>query len=170
MVIKYEIKFLDFWHMGSGISGGSKLDNFVLKDKNKIPFISGKTIKGLVREAAEILGDENFIKECFGFEETIQAKTYFSNATVKDKESIISHNLAPYLYKKLSFTSINQDGVADDNSLREIEVVVPLTLEGEILNVPDIYTENMIKALKMVKRMGLNRNRGLGRCQIKVIK
>ena len=53
---------------------------------------------------------------------------------------------------------------AKDKSLREIEVTKPLTLYGKIENIQD--KTKLDKALKMIKRVGLNRNRGLGRCEI----
>jgi hypothetical protein len=43
--------------------------------------------------------------------------------------------------------------------------VIPLTLEGEVLDIEskDDF-DKLEKSLMMIKRMGLNRNRGLGRC------
>ena len=60
------------------------------------------------------------------------------------------------------------EGIAVDNSLRMIEVVIPLSLYGEITDVDENFVEDMIRSLKMIKRMGLNRNRGLGRCEFTV--
>ena len=44
--------------------------------------------------------------------------------------------------------------------------MIPISLKGEILDIPtqDNY-DKLSNALKMIKRMGLNRNRGLGRCE-----
>ena len=47
MTLKYELKFYDYWHLGSGLSAGAKLDSTVTKDSNDIPYASGKTIKVL---------------------------------------------------------------------------------------------------------------------------
>ena len=46
----YKVTFLDYWHLSSGLTSGSKLDSTVVKDKDGLPFIPGKTIKGLLRE------------------------------------------------------------------------------------------------------------------------
>ena len=47
---------------------------------------------------------------------------------------------------------------------------MPLTLEGCIEDIPnEAYKNQLIEALKMIKRMGLNRNRGLGRCKWEVV-
>jgi len=188
MTIKYEVEFLDYWHLSSGLSAGAKLDSTVVKDKDGLPYLSGKTLKGLVREMA-LDFECDFIDNCFGvttdkndkcYEEGKQEKEgacYFSNATLDEKvaDEIKKYNLQERLYDVIASTKIGQkenkdevEGIAVDNSLREIEVVVPLTLKGTIDDVPTQHKEQMIKALKMIKRMGLNRNRGLGRCNITV--
>ncbi len=167
-MIKYEIKFLDYWHLSSGLSAGSTLDSSVVKDKDGIAYIPGKTIKGLAREMAEELNDDDFVQECFGDEGIKAGKLHFSNATIKDdtKKQILEHALQDNLYDQIASTKINEDGIAENKTLREIEVVIPLTLEGYIDNIPDKHKENIKRSLKLIKRMGLNRNRGLGRCEV----
>jgi CRISPR/Cas system CSM-associated protein Csm3 (group 7 of RAMP superfamily) len=182
MKLKYEVKFLDYWHLSSGLSAGAKLDSTVVKDKDDLPYLSGKTLKGLVREMAEMLEKEAFVRDCFGAEGVKMGACYFSNATLSKSisEEIIAHNLQERLYDVIASTKIGKEDkfkegkqiekkdIAVDNSLREIEVVVPITLEGYIDDVPSAYEAEMKQALKMIKRMGLNRNRGLGRCEITV--
>lgn len=161
MTLKYEIQFFDYWHLSSGLSAGAKLDSSVTKDSNNIPYIPAKTIKGLVREMAEEFGDIEFLHQC-----------YFANASLDEKthKEITTNKLQNNLYDIIASTKI-ENGIAVDDSLREIEVVIPMTLYGEIL---DIQTQNdcdkLVQCLKMIKRMGLNRNRGLGRCEFKEIK
>ncbi len=160
MTLKYTLTFFDYWHLGSGLSSGAKLDSTVTKDDDKIPYAPGKTIKGLIREIAEIQGDIEFLHKC-----------YFTNATLAEitKTEIVSNKLQDNLYDILASTKIGDDGIAVDDSLREIEVVVPLSLIGFINNIPtnDDF-ETLKKSLELIKRMGLNRNRGLGRCIFKV--
>jgi len=156
MTLKYEIKFLDYWHCSSGLSAGAKLDSTVTKDSDKIPYVPAKTIKGLVREMAEEFGDIEFLHQC-----------YFKNATLNEvtHKEIKSNRLQDNLYDVIASTQI-KDGIAVDDSLREIEVVIPMILEGQILDIPSENDFNRLqKSLKMIKRMGLNRNRGLGRCE-----
>ena len=157
MTLKYKLQFFDYWHLSSGLSAGAKLDSTVTKDDNKIPYAPGKTIKGLVKEMLELNTiDIEFLHKC-----------YFTNVTLhKDiKDEITSNNLEDNLYEVIASTKI-KNSIAVNDSLREIEVVIPISLEGEIL---DIATQKefdkLEKALQMIKRMGLNRNRGLGRCQ-----
>jgi len=180
-ILKYEIKFLDYWHLGSGLSGGAKLDSLVLKDNDGLPFVSGKTLKGLFREMAEEINCK-FVNCCFGGssnpkdicydkeQSNIEGVCYFSNATINQnaRAEILYHNLKNNLFVEIASTKIGKNGVAVDNSLREIEVVIPITLYGEIRDIPLEYIEQMKQSTKMVKRMGLNRNRGLGRCEISI--
>jgi len=179
MTLLYELKFYDYWHLGSGLSAGAKLDSSVVKDENGLPYAPGKTIKGLAREMAELLENCHFIHHCFGgsTDETsqcykedaknIQGKCYFANAILKKEiaDEIINYRLQENLYDIIASTKIDDNGIADDNTLREIEVVVPITIQGKIMDVPQEYFTDMKKSLKMIKRMGLNRNRGLGRCE-----
>jgi len=168
MNLKYEIEFLDYWHLGSGLSAGASLDSSVIKDSDELPYLSGKTLKGLAREMAELLGYGDFVKTCFGSEGTSMGVCYFANAIVDSTvaKEIITNKLQNSLYSSIASTQI-KEGIAVTNSLREIEVVIPITLYGEILDIPDEYKDNMMESLKMIKRMGLNRNRGLGRCEFK---
>lgn len=169
MSIKYKIKFLDYWHVGTGLSGGVYADNLVLKDGHDLPFIGGKTIKGLVKDS--FFAKE--VKELFGQEEDKDSKLYFSNLSLDEDTSkaIITAKLQEKLYDTITSTKINENGVAETNSLRDIQVVVPMTLYGEIEFIEEVSAkeeESLKKALRCVKRVGLNRNRGLGRCVVSI--
>ena len=180
MTINYELKFFDYWHISSGLSGGSALDSYVVKDSTSLPYVPGKTIKGLVREAAEMFWDRGDIDKCFGSrdskvgqennDDTTQAQCYFSSATIDEKiaAEITSNELESNLFEIISATKIDENGIAADKSLRDIEAVLPITLIGRIENIDDKFAQNLVRALKSVKRMGLNRNRGLGRCEFEV--
>lgn len=182
--IKYTITFHSYWHCGSGLAAGADVDALVIKDKNGLPYIPGKTIKGLVREALdEILStkgekemDDTYLKT-FGYldEETVEEKkdekfiksdTFFSNATMIDKDSIVGKQLQRFLFNSISQTAIGEDGTAKKLSLRKMQVVVPCKLQGEIIDVPDDMADNLLNALRFIKNLGVNRNRGLGRCTI----
>jgi len=162
MILKYKLTFLDYWHLSSGLSAGAKFDSSVVKDDDGVAYASGKTIKGLVREMLELFEDDiEFLHRC-----------YFSNATLDKaiKDEIVANKLQDNLYDVIASTQL-KDGIAVDDSLREIEVVIPLTLEGEVLDIEsEDNFEKLKKSLLMIKRMGLNRNRGLGRCRFEVEK
>jgi len=166
--MKIEIEFFTYWHCGSGSSGGSRVDALVAKDNNGLPYIPGKTIKGHIREMAESLDDSEFINLCFGSSEEREGKCYFSNAIIEEK---IDKKLSSYLFITISSTKIEENGIAKTGSLREIEAVVPLKLYATIEFDEDSkkYESKMIEAFRQVKRMGLNRTRGLGRCEITLV-
>ena len=168
--MKYKVTFLDYWHLSSGLSAGAKLDSTVTRDENGLPYIPGKTIKGLIREMAELTCNKEFVTKCFGSSSDI-GECNFSNAEIEEntKKTIINNSLQNQLFNEIASTKIDKNGIAESGSLREIEVVVPISLFGEIKNIPDVYKQEMINAIKKVKRMGLNRNRGLGRCIIDVV-
>ena len=70
-----------------------------------LPYVPGRTIKGLIREALE---------EIVGFRaqqidvETLLQSTFFSNATlpIQESKAILANKVASYLYKKVSATAI----------------------------------------------------------------
>lgn len=158
MILKYKLKFYDYWHLDSGLSAGAKLDSTVVKDRDNLPYAPAKTIKGLLREVLEEANANiEFLHKC-----------YFANAVLDETvtKEIVSNKLQDNLYDVIASTKISEtEGIAVDDSLREIEVVIPLELEGEILDVPSQDDYDALKdALSKIKRMGLNRNRGIGRC------
>ncbi len=177
--IKYTIEFFSDWHCGSGLAAGADVDALVVKDKNKLPYVPGKTMKGLVREAVENIltirkeSKEEKIKSAFGFfddkDNSNKGEMFFTNAELEESEAkaIISNDLQSYLCRSVASTAIKEDGIAKNHSLRKMEVIVPCTLNGEIKNVPSELVKDILDGLKFIKRLGINRNRGLGRCQIK---
>lgn len=173
--IKYRITFHSDWHCGSGLAAGADVDALVIKDNDGMPFVPGKTIKGLVREAIDIVWSEkekniSIYNQVFGREGEVRSESFFRNAVMLDDERtyILSVDAAQYMYRSIASTAIDGDGIADDNNLRKIQVTVPCALTGEILNVHDEMVEPVIQALKYIKRLGQWRNRGLGRCTIDV--
>ncbi len=178
MDIKYQIEFFSDWHCGSGLGAGADVDALVVKDANGLPYIPGKTIKGLVRQALEEiiffkgLDLQKKVNDNFGYfdgsnpDSMKRGDIFFTNAELPETEqkAIINGRLAPYMFRSFSSTAIDADGIAVDNSLRKIEVTVPCKLEGKILNVDSDLKEPLKEALRFIKRLGVDRNRGLGRC------
>lgn len=194
MKISYKITFYTDWHCGSGLAAGADLDALVVKDKNGMPFIPGKTLKGLIREATEELFfltnqfDENAdeLKKVFGnatdrnvkesknndYDDMAKGVTFFANATLNEKEynAIVSNKAQKYMFRSVASTRIDKEGIAVEHSLRKMEVTIPCTLESAILSVPNSMTDILVKAMGYIKRLGQNRNRGLGRCSFTDIK
>jgi CRISPR/Cas system CSM-associated protein Csm3 (group 7 of RAMP superfamily) len=177
--IIYKIQFFDYWHAGSGLAGSTYADSIVHKTDDELPMIPGRTVKGLLRDAAKTIhGFDNslitnqFMVDVFG-EVNLPTTCFFSNATLSQKlaEKIIQENRQYALYQVLSSTQIDADGQAKEGSLRQLEVTIPIILYGMIDDFPNnhSYKAQIIHCLNWVKQLGLNRNRGLGRCQFSII-
>jgi CRISPR/Cas system CSM-associated protein Csm3 (group 7 of RAMP superfamily) len=188
--INYTIEFHTYWHCGSGLSKGADLDSLVVKDSNGLPFVPGKTIKGLLKETVEdIRGflkkeEDTALKEFFGYfngdkvlstietieKNMVRGTGFFTNAELSEKEknAIVSNKAQSFLYESIASTALDENGVAKEHSLRTMQVVVPCVLHGEILDVPEELYDELVQALRYIKRLGQNRNRGLGRCTFQV--
>lgn len=186
--ITYKIKFHSEWHCGSGLTSGSDLDALVVKDAEGFPFIPGKTIKGLLKEAAEELLkiqekapiNEPFITEMFGYfdnkddeksEIHTKGTAFFSNAVLSSnlRNEIKETGLIDFLYRDVASTAIEKNGIAKAHSLRKMQTVIPCELIGTISRVDETYEGDLKKCLNYIKRLGQNRNRGLGRCTFIVV-
>ncbi len=190
MDIHYTIQFYSYWHCGSGLAAGADVDELVIKDYDRFPFVPGKTMKGLIRDAVEeiiSLRDQwnqkrNYFIQTFGNSEdkdhlaqgneehkSQQGEAFFTNAEFPEvmKKKIQEGQLQEYLYVQLASTAIDKDGIAKDHSLRQTEAVIPCTMEGKILHVPTEFSNDILNGMKFIKRLGMNRFHGLGRCDIK---
>lgn len=178
--IDYTIEFFSFWHCGSGLAAGADADELVIRDEDGLPFVPGRTVKGLLRGAAVTLCSMDptrfskaFIDDLFGSsgdEEGHGKKgsASFTNATLDERSAIIAANLQEGLYSSIASTAIGGDGIAKDHSLRKIEAVVPCTVHGKIYGVPGSCVDGLRACMAMVKRMGTGRSRGLGRCEFRI--
>ena len=169
--INYRVQFYSYWHCGSGLAAGSDVDALVIKDDDGLPFIPGKTIKGLikqaVREIADFKGLDLNMDDIFGSEGLKQSPLFFSDASMEDAAAIKANNLQQYLYGSVSNTAIDEAGIAKEHSLRKTEVVLPCSLTGQIIGIPSQEVNDLlVEALSYIKNMGLHRHRGFGRCRI----
>lgn len=185
--IRYTITFHSEWHCGSGMSSGSDLDQLVIKDAAGFPVIPGKTLKGLLKEAAEEMlrlegkapEEDPFITEFFGYfdeekhdKSTVhtRGKAFFSDATLSSYlKQKAGNELSRFFYRDRASTAIAEDGVARKGSLRRIQTTIPAVLEACIYKVDESYIPALSMCMQWVKRLGQNRNRGLGRCTFQII-
>ena len=108
-----------------------------------------------------------------GYLATISGKTFFSNAELgKTEQKEITKELSTHLYKNIASTKIDKNGIAKKSSLRTMEVCIPVTLLGEIIIEEENaeYIDIFEKAFKWTRYIGVNRNRGLGRCKFLIEK
>lgn len=185
----YQIEFYSYWHAGSGLAGSTYADSIVNRNSQNLPIIPGKTIKGLLRDAAEHIRffdekekiiSQDFINEIFGKRSEKgnstyrdEGKAFFTNAALSEKlsEKITKLKLEDELFTVLSSTEIDENGQAKDGSLRQLEVTVPLILYGTIEQIPDKkYEEQLLHCFGWIKQLGQNRNRGLGKCKFSIVK
>lgn len=193
MTLQYQIEFFTYWHAGCGLSGGAYADLLVNKTKEGLPFIPGKTLKGLIRDGATTISDfdsspdtVDFMNQVFGkkpvkiksedtdTDPTTPGICFFSNAELSGNltaQLTQNKDLRQHFYEVLASTRIDDQGMADDHTLRQMEVTIPLTLYATIENFPDDRTAlaQMQRCMSAIKRMGLGRTRGLGRCQFSLL-
>ena len=174
--IRYNIQFFSNWHCGSGLSAGADVDELVVKDKDGMPYVPGKTMKGLIREAVEDYvfltgGDSAAVDETFGSEADMTGSAFFSNATLDEREqmAIVSNGAQKFMYNKVTTTAIGEDGIAKEHSLHSLETVVPCSLTGFVADVPETMVGLIGESLGMIKRIGLRRSRGLDRCDVTLV-
>jgi len=186
MTIHYQIQLLTDWHCGTGLDTGIDVDAMVLRDENNLPYIPGKTIKGLLRDAltdiVEVQPSKATLKDLYdlfgytpqrpGDPPPIESPVFFANAQLpKSVQLEISKSqLQPYLYRRFAQTAIDpHTGTVKPHTLRAIEFVMPLTLTGQIQNLTQHQTELLQMAMKWCRHIGLQRNRGFGLCRWSVV-
>lgn len=182
--LTFSIRFYSDWQAGNGLSSGADADALCIKDAEKFPFLPGKTLKGLLREQAELLQalgalTQQEVDSVFGVERnqenmqdvtSFQGCCFFSNAhlSAADKDAVGDH--PSLLFRDHAMTAIDaKTGTAKDSSLRTMEIAMPLELEGEILVQPgqEALARKVLQAcMPMVKQLGNSRSRGFGRCDI----
>lgn len=160
--MRLTIHFSHYWHAGTGRGSGHHLDAIVNTDADGLPFLPGKTLRGLLRDACQRLERWN---SCPEIQEGDTERLFGSTAFVPDKEHprprestvpgslFVSdarlpeavarwlsteegRGLLPGLFREMFSTAMTGDGVAKDKSLRGMQVVVPLSLTAEVSPLP----------------------------------
>lgn len=178
------LKMQGYWAVGSGKGGGNEVDNRIDRDSDGLPYVPGKMLKGLIKDACVRLnnaGNENysFIEEIFGGlkeskglnrTETTSGKIYISDARLspslrsalaKEDNAAAKNNLTRNIYS----TAIdNESGTAKKSSLRGYEVAVPMELYADIECdcTKEILDFIKLAASKIVYAVGFHKTRGLG--------
>jgi CRISPR/Cas system CMR subunit Cmr4 (Cas7 group RAMP superfamily) len=185
MNIKYHLRFLSDWHVGSGSGIPGLVDNGVLKDNGNVPVITGRTIKGIVRDAMEdillLKGEpkhEAIIEAIFGGEGTKQGEAVFYNPTLyRDEEAQTRSEFQGFLgyFKEKDIgeirchTSIDkQKGTAKKHHLFSEETSDCLFEFFGDIEVDDEFAKFVLAALKFTTKIGGKRRRGLGQCQFDI--
>lgn len=180
--VKLTFNIVSYWHAGSGTGEGANLDSVVIKTPAGLPYIPGKTVKGLIRDAVRIAETFNKIDtgktvELFGSNDssksrfdTDEGKLSFTSAMLNQEMEEWAQDPANYekkdlLFYQLGSTKIDDRGLAVDQSLRRLEVAVPLVLSAyvEADDNGGNWVDIIKKAAPLVCYIGSHRRRGLGR-------
>lgn len=198
------VNFLNYWHTGSGAGAGHSVDARCLRDQNDLPFIAGRQLKGLLRHAVQRAeawgwlngltrpeGVASFAELLFGSitqergrDETTPGMLMVGNARLPDAEYnwLALKDQAQHreqLFTELFSTAIGTDGIAQDHSLRGLEVCLPILLCAPLSLEQTALDETLRaqqrqwiaettpwapieKALPLIDAVGANRSRGLG--------
>ncbi|MEE3422280.1 MAG: RAMP superfamily CRISPR-associated protein [Succinimonas sp.] len=173
------VNFLGCWFVSAGQEKGAYTDELILRDADGFPFVPGKTLKGVFREAFRVAGNSGWFdkfnsegldkavfrdrliqtifghdgkKEGFSQDELhAEGLIHFTNAALPAtvKESIGEKK--EYLFTTVQSTAIdNESGTALNQSLRTIEAAVPMHLLAEItLDPPFANTGESEDGLKL---------------------
>jgi len=176
------------WHIGSGEEGGAYADSLTLKNGNNLPFLPGRAVKGLLRDAFKQAeanawftkpeSIENLADYIFGSEgQSIESQGILqvSSAELSAAEQAYfaaTPKASHELYQVQFSTAIDhKTGSAKEQSLRSIEVVLPMVLQTQITlnNHPDktALTPKQVlawlaQASTLITGIGAKRKRGLG--------
>lgn len=183
----YTITLRSYLNHSSG-EGDLHVNNDIATDFVGLPIISGRAIKGLLRESLEETlerkqkSDDKEIAQFFGvggYDQSTNAIKFISNAVIDDyrntflelyNSNISPHQVKDFYTKILSQTRIDTDGTAKDGSLRFTRVVDPL-IQGQLhfyidstidLDKSEIFNSTVLN----LRHAGVNRNRGLGSIEL----
>lgn len=186
-----EFQFHSDWAITSGESAGAYADITTMKSADGLPFIPGKSIKGLLRDAFDQAGElcwpehDNLLTCLFGEEGADQqgALQCSSAELSSDEKAYFQHNKeqTKFLFRTVHSTKINeQTGSAQEGSLRAMEVVVPMNLMAEcgfnqtVLEAHGVTQSKAITALEhvlpLITELGAKRTRGYGQVSVKLVK
>ena len=183
------IDIQSYWHPGTGRGSGFHLDAVTHTGADGLPRLPGRTLKGLLRDAvyrAEQWGwptaPSGSTEALFGplgrdGQPTRPGLLRVSDATLPDE--VIAYltadtgkPLVPGLYREHFSTAIDvATGVAASRSLRGMQVVVPLTLEALIAEIPGVaavpdWPIRIEAIFPLVTAVGAQRTRGFGRAHL----
>lgn len=181
-----QIDILDLWQAGSGKGQGSYLDSTPTLDDDGLPFLPGRHLRGLLREAVRHLA---LLGICgSGVEEALfgsHAGQEDRHQTNKGRLRVGSAHLPPEirghllgamgakqlhagLFLDVFQTAIDETtGAAGGRSLRSARLCVPMLLVAAIEELKPIDQDAraaLEASLSLIDAVGAARNRGLGRC------
>lgn len=194
------VEIQSYWHPGTGRGSGFYLDAVTHAGPDGLPRLPGRTLKGLLRDAlwrAEqwqwpqvpvgttwaLFGSRGKPRDPERRDENLsdagalrvgdaclptEVAAYLSGTSA-------GQALIPGLYREHFSTAIEHaTGVAKARSLRGMRIIVPLTLEARIGEVPWTprertmtgWRETLAAVLPLIHAVGAHRTRGFGRARL----
>lgn len=186
-----EVAFHDYWHIGSGRGGGPGVDARVRRTPGGLPYLPGRTLKGVLRDAARLTTVD--VKHLFGTgldgakdgDDAVRsleqarfetepgvlavgsARLGREQADAWERAAVADANdqaFRPAFFEELNRTAMN-DGKAEPGSLRTIEVAVPMQLWARLEAPPEAWPA-LREILPLVTAIGGGKRRGLGRVEL----
>lgn len=203
-ILRFHI--LGYWHSGGGSGLGGLADAAVQRSPDGLPWLPGRTVRGLVREAlveAEELAHEAVppgFPEWLCGEDPTAAPDEQANEGMLRRQRYVTRSgagqfdsaelpedwrrwartpesrvIVDEMFDVLSATAIETDGIVRRNSLRTVEVAIPVTLDARLTLIPDSAPAPadvggaLLAALPLLRGLGAGRHRGLGRVKVSVL-
>lgn len=184
-----KIEFQSDWHIGSGAGIPGSVDRQVLRDSQGLPYVPGKTLTGILRDAAEFVAEirggrhKDLVSELFGTQQGLRgedaviepraAKIGIGSAVFSEKTRnyILGNDLTSALFYVQPGIKIDPStGCTSEDHLFSVEK----TRSGCVLYAEVIFfvelsdDENKLlnDAVKAVRRIGGRRRRGAGLCRL----
>ena len=200
-VYTLKLEFLSYWRSGTGRGEGVFIDATTRRDALELPMLPGRQIKGLIRHALQTGAQWNhWNQECVDFLcgrssdqgpidqpeldrfSSTQGLLKVSSGRLSEEwqsyfkalSSVERKRQANHFFHTHRQTKIDATGLAQDQSLRSIQVVIPLTLESTLrIDYPsdessfhfDQGITALTKAVGLIRSAGGQTSRGLGRVQ-----
>ena len=173
------VELLEYWHAGSGRGRGPSLDAEVVRTDAGLPYLPGRTLRGLLREAV-LQAEESALPEVpagatddlFGAPDR-DGRLSVTDATLGEEMEAWAAGQEPEvaaaLFDELAGTAMDPEtGQVKDKTLRVIEVAVPVTLTACLGVSGDAPAARrwLEAALPFVRGLGTGRRRGLGRTRL----
>lgn len=191
--MKIEMTLLSDSIPGSGEGIAGIIDSDIIYDEFGIPFIPAKRIKGILKESARDLLDvgklpQTQIDKLFGVRGS-EKGTYFkiSDGYVSDYDTIrvflkvVNNNykkaaalfnpeaVLDYFSYTRSQTTINEDGVAQEDTLRTFRILKRgLTFSFDVV-CPAEHKIDLTRICKVTRSFGTSRTRGAGAIKLELI-
>ena len=178
------IEFQSDWHIGTGAGIPGSVDRQVLRDTQGLPYVPGKTLTGIIRDAAEFVADirggsfKNLPSKIFRSQPESESRAASAKIGISSAEFpkeirdyILSNNLSSSLFYVQPGIKINSEtGCTEKDHLFSLEKVRRgCVLYAEVVFMEELSGDEMNllnDAVKAVRKIGGKRRRGAGLCKL----